>query len=118
MAILQGLHLLAFINSVERSVLYALLLLTVAFVLLFCRWRKLSNVPGPFLASISNIPRLCWVWGRRAHEIHIELHRKYGKLVRFGPNMVSIDDPVEIPKIYGFTGNYKKVCSTCGSPYC
>jgi hypothetical protein len=112
MAILRGLHLLAFIKSAEWSTLCSRLLPAVAFVLLFSRWKKLSHVPGPFLAALSNIPRMSWVWGRRAHEIHIELHRKYGDLVRFGPNMVSIADPVEIPKIYGFTGNYKKVRST------
>jgi hypothetical protein len=74
-------------------------------------YTRLRRIPGPFFASISNIPRFYWVWSRRAHDIHIELHRKYGKLVRFGPNMVSVGDPKEVPAIYGFSGKYKKVLS-------
>jgi hypothetical protein len=72
-------------------------------------WR-LRNIPGPFWAKVTNIPRLSWVWSRRAHSIHIDLHRKYGPLVRFGPNMVSCGDPAEVPNIYGFSGKYRKVC--------
>src|SRR4051794_10170545 len=75
-------------------------------------WRtpsRLSHIPGPFWASMSNIPRLRWVWGRKAHRIHIGLHQKYRNLVRFGPNMVSVGDPNEIGQIYGFTGKFKKV---------
>src|SRR4030088_528640 len=62
---------------------------------------RLRHVPGPFLASLTNIPRLSWVLSNRAHDIHIALHKKYGPLVRFGPNMVSVQDPAEISTIYG-----------------
>ena len=72
-------------------------------------YAKLRHVPGPFLASLTNFPRLCWVLSNRAHDIHISHHRKYGKLVRFGPNMVSVGDPAEIPNIYGFNGKFVKV---------
>ena len=69
----------------------------------------LRHVPGPFLAAWTNLPRLSWVMSNRAHDIHIQLHRQYGKLVRFGPNMVSISDPAEIPTIYGFNPIFQKV---------
>lgn len=71
---------------------------------------RLRHIPGPFIPSISNIPRLYWVLTGRAHDIHIALHERYGSLVRMGPNMVSVGDPKEIGKIYGITGRYKKVC--------
>ena len=74
---------------------------------------RLRHIPGPFIASISDIPRLYWVLTGRAHEIHIALHKQYGHLVRMGPNMVSVGDPKEIAKIYGTTGRYKKVCGIC-----
>lgn len=70
---------------------------------------KLRRIPGPFLAAWSNIPRFYWVLTRRAHQIHIALHEKYGKLVRVGPNMVSVGDPAEIHNIYGITGKFQKV---------
>ena len=70
---------------------------------------SLSHIPGPFFAAWTNLPRLSWVMSDRAHDIHIQLHRLYGKLVRFGPNMVSVSDPAEIPTIYGFNPVFQKV---------
>ena len=72
-------------------------------------YARLQHIPGPFPAAISNLVRFYWVRTRRAQHIHIDLHRQYGPLVRFGPNMVSIGDPSEISKIYGFKGTYIKV---------
>lgn len=56
-------------------------------------YAQLRHVPGRFLASCTNLVRLRWVWSRRAHEIHIELHENHGPLVRIGPNVVSVADP-------------------------
>ena len=70
---------------------------------------KLRSVPGPLLASITNLPRLYWTWTRKPFEKHLSLHKKYGKLVRMGPNMVSISDPGAIPTIYGFNYDFQKV---------
>lgn len=69
----------------------------------------LHQIPGPLLAAFSNLPRVSWVLSNQAHDIHINLHQKYGKLVRFGPNMVSVGDPAEIQNLYSFTGKFTKV---------
>ena len=74
---------------------------------------KLRFVPGPLLAGLTNIPRLYWTWTNKPFEIHLALHKKYGKLVRLGPNMVSIADPEAIPTIYGFNYDFQKVRSEC-----
>jgi hypothetical protein len=43
---------------------------TFAFVLYVGRQRmKHPHIPGPFLASITNIPRMLWGYSGRAHEI-------------------------------------------------
>lgn len=95
---------------------FVLLLTTTTFlVYVLFSYLRLRHIPGPHIASISNIPRLYWVLTGRAHEIHIALHKQYGHLVRMGPNMVSIGDPKEIGKIYGITGKYKKVLGKCDS---
>ena len=73
---------------------------------------RLHQVPGPFLATISNLPRVLWILSNRAHDLHIDLHKRYGKLVRFGPNMVSVGDPAEIPNLYGYTAKFAKVKNT------
>ena len=75
---------------------------------LFLSYAKLSSIPGPILASYSDLYRLYWVWTRKQHLKHLELHKKYGKLVRLGPNMVSVGDPAEIPNIYGYNYNFNK----------
>ena len=43
------------------------------------------------------------------HTKTIELHRKYGKLVRIAPNVVDVGDPTMIPVIYNNRGNFRKV---------
>ena len=110
MGLIQGLA----INDVAKLLIgnFAFIAIAVGAVLAFYNWRsysKLSHIPGPFSAAVSNLPRLSWVYGREAQHKHVALHRQYGPLVRFGPNMVSIGDPAEIPKIYSFKGTYVKV---------
>lgn len=63
--------------------------------------RKLHRIPGPWLRSISTIPRMWSVYRGRSHEDDLALHRKYGKIVRVAPNTLSISDPQEINQIYG-----------------
>ncbi|KEY71920.1 hypothetical protein S7711_09122 [Stachybotrys chartarum IBT 7711] len=89
-------------HFITSSVAYAVVAALVGkFAWQFLRLRR---IPGPFLAKWTNIPRAYWVWGRRAHEIHIELHEKHGHLVRFGPNMVSVGNAQEVDKIYRMHG--------------
>ena len=83
----------------------------------FChQWSQLRKIPGPFLASLTNIPRTYWVWKRHAHETHISLHRKYGKLVRIGPNMVSVSNALEVDQIYKTRDPLIKASSLQRSP--
>ena len=85
---------------------------------ILCLWSLhsyvlLRHVPGPWAAAWTNLLRMSWILSDRAHEIHIDLHQKYGKLVRFGPNMVSVGDPAEIQTIYNFTVKFAKVKKQC-----
>lgn len=86
----------------------------MAVVYLFNSWNRLRRIPGPVLAKISDLPRLQWVYSRRAHDIHIDLHKNYGKLVRFGPNMVSVGDATEVKNLYRMSGPLIKVSAVCG----
>ncbi|KAI0016492.1 putative benzoate 4-monooxygenase cytochrome P450 [Xylariomycetidae sp. FL0641] len=67
---------------------------------LYRTWRRLRAIPGPNVAKFTDLQRMSWVNSRHAHLIHLELHRKYGDVVRMGPNMVSVGDPTAIPVIY------------------
>ena len=99
------------------SPLRLILLLCVVILIMTLRsYRRLSHIPGPFFASLTNLSRLLWVKSYRAHEIHINLHRRHGPIVRFGPNMVSVGDPSEIGTIYSFKQPWPKV-RRIGVPY-
>ncbi|OKL64465.1 hypothetical protein UA08_00991 [Talaromyces atroroseus] len=91
--------------TIQISLIAAIGLLTVYLVYTF---RKLGSIPGPFWGRISNLPRVNWVKTGRSHEIHQDLHRKYGDVVRFGPNMVSVADPACIPVIYPMRPGFPK----------
>ncbi|KAF7552186.1 hypothetical protein G7Z17_g4509 [Cylindrodendrum hubeiense] len=67
-----------------------------------------SDVPGPFLAKISNVWRFIDVARGRAQETHLRLHEKHGPYVRLGPNLVSVFDLDVLKSIYGINKGYTK----------
>ncbi|KAL3255192.1 hypothetical protein ABHI18_008399 [Aspergillus niger] len=84
------------------------LALTLAILQLFRTWWSLRHIPGPFLASITNLPRVWWVKTGRAHLYHQALHKKYGDVVRLGPRMVSFSNPEAIPTVYPIRPGFPK----------
>ncbi|KAI0401531.1 cytochrome P450 [Xylaria palmicola] len=69
----------------------------------------LRSVPGPFLARCSD---LWYLWRvRQGHweKLNVELHRKYGDVIRYGPNRYSIGgDPAALGTIYGHGTRFAK----------
>ncbi|KAL0472552.1 cytochrome P450 [Neurospora intermedia] len=53
----------------------------------------LRKYPGPILASCSRLWKVLSTASGRTHLDHIELHRKYGPVVRIAPNEVSVASP-------------------------
>ena len=54
----------------------------------------LHAVPGPFLASVTSLWFLAVYLGNdQQHKFPIQLHAKYGLVVRIRPNCVLINDP-------------------------
>ncbi|KAK6079051.1 cytochrome p450 [Seiridium cupressi] len=74
----------------------------------FPLWWRLRHVPGPFWASLSDIPRMLWVTTKEAHIIHQKLHEKYGEVVRIGPRTVIFRDPTAIPTVYPMRAGFPK----------
>ncbi|KAK7956251.1 uncharacterized protein PG986_005473 [Apiospora aurea] len=62
-------------------------------------WWRLRHVPGPFFASVS------WLWAPykifRGGGVDHSYLRKYGPVVRTGPNQVLIDDPQAFRQLNG-----------------
>ncbi|KAK0667912.1 cytochrome P450 [Cercophora samala] len=67
----------------------------------------LRSIPGPFLARYTNLYRL-YHTTRGSFHLHIaRLHKRYGPVVRIGPNTVDIDYPELIKVVFGTTTKQK-----------
>ncbi|EAU31616.1 predicted protein [Aspergillus terreus NIH2624] len=70
--------------------------------LVLTRYRDgLRQVPGPFVASFSNLWKLRAVWKKNMHRENVRVHEDYGPIVRIGPNHVSVADAPSMRAIYG-----------------
>ncbi|KAJ5086944.1 Cytochrome P450 [Penicillium alfredii] len=61
----------------------------------------LNKYPGPFIANFTHLWRFHDVLRRRPDITHLRLHRKFGDIVRLGPNVLSFADPNALKAIYG-----------------
>ncbi|RYC62500.1 hypothetical protein CHU98_g3725 [Xylaria longipes] len=68
----------------------------------------LSAIPGPPSASICNIWRILAVYHNDMPRRNIAAHRKYGPVVRIGPNTISFSSPEALHTIHGSRQAYPK----------
>jgi hypothetical protein len=68
----------------------------------------LQKYPGPFLAAYTNWWRFFENLSRQTEQTYIKLHRRYGDIVRVGPNVLSFADPCAIKIIYGLNKGFVK----------
>jgi len=61
----------------------------------------LCKIPGPFLASITKLWVVQQTRSFNRHNVDIELHKKYGTMVRVAPNEVMVSDLDAMRTIYG-----------------
>ena len=66
---------------------------------IFFTWAEYRSIPGPVLASVTNIVHLYWIWRNHPFEKYYELYQQYSRLVRIGPDVISVLYPAEIPNI-------------------
>lgn len=78
-------------------------------------FHPLSGIPGPKLAALSNVWYAYQVRNGRAAILGKTLHRKYGPVVRVGPNEVWFDSKEAFDIIYGIFLTYIKsgTCLNC-----
>ncbi|KAI0865170.1 benzoate 4-monooxygenase cytochrome P450 [Xylaria cubensis] len=68
----------------------------------------LHAIPGPVSASVSNIWKILAVYRNEMPRRNIEVHRKYGPVVRIGPNTVSFSSAEALYTIHGSRQAYPK----------
>src|ERR1700712_3746038 len=91
------------------------LFLSAALILLlhlFRNWHHLNSIPGPFLASFSDLWRAFHQHKGSLREKLVQLHDIHGPVVRYGVNCVSISDPAAIDVIYSSRANFTTVCKS------
>ena len=71
----------------------------------------LRHIPGPWIANFTRLWLLRAINSREYQRINVELHRKYGPVVRISPNECSIDDPDAANIIYRSRDQLLKVLS-------
>lgn len=103
-----------FVISAIRSVrLYHVLFAIVGFVVLQAIYsiffHPLRNVPGPFAAKLTELWRTRKYFQGNWHNDILDLHRKYGPVVRIAPNEVAFVDKEALIKVYGHSTGTKKV---------
>ena len=95
--------------SLSRELVVALsILLPCGFILYRFLSSPLRKVPGPTLARFSRLWYLFSVRRGRFEQENVELHAKYGKIVRIAPNEYSIADPDAIKTMYGRGTQFRK----------
>ncbi|KZL74867.1 cytochrome p450 oxidoreductase [Colletotrichum incanum] len=93
---------------VKGHPLLALLAVVVTQLYLTKRRHGLKDIPGPWLASFSNLWKLRAVWKQNMHRENLRVHEDYGDIVRIGPNHVSLADPKSLRAIYGVQNVFPK----------
>lgn len=67
----------------------------------------LCKFPGPFIASFSNVLHSYWFLGGRQPFKLLDLHNKYGPIVRTAPNDLSFNTAASWRDIYGLHHGHK-----------
>jgi len=65
----------------------------VQLVAFYISYRRLSHIPGPWLARWSSLWLVGAVWRKQSHLEFYEIAKKYGSLARIGPNLLITSDP-------------------------
>ncbi|KAL9085052.1 MAG: hypothetical protein Q9165_007793 [Trypethelium subeluteriae] len=82
--------------------------ITIIYVVYQRFFHPLAKIPGPFWASLSRLWMTKHSWDGDMHQALVSVHKKYGKLVRTGPNEVSIADLGAMRTIYGAGSRFRK----------
>lgn len=92
----------------RTSFLIQAIILSVGLTLLYALYRGIYNryfhplrhFPGPFWASVSDFFKLWILHTKQAHTLGLRFHQEYGPVVRAGPNLLAVNDPLLLPQIY------------------
>ncbi|KAH7360369.1 benzoate 4-monooxygenase cytochrome P450 [Rhexocercosporidium sp. MPI-PUGE-AT-0058] len=91
------------IYCISATILYFFIVFSYRLTL-----HPLAKFPGPFFARISDWPLVIHCYRGDRHLWEYKNHQKYGSIVRYGANSLSISTPGSILLIHGAKANVKK----------
>jgi hypothetical protein len=91
------------------QIIYVLIVLCALNLLRMRYSRGLNKFSGPLFASFTDFWKLRYALAGLQKPIYVDVHEKYGDVVRIGPNELSFADPQAIRDIYGPRGCSQKV---------
>lgn len=86
----------------------ALIAVFAGFIVYQLYLHPLAKYPGPLLGRITRLYDLYHAYVGDKHVLLHQLHQKYGTVVRFTPNTLSINDPAALKAIYAHAPNVQK----------
>jgi hypothetical protein len=72
----------------------------VTYVISIYRYNNLHKFPGPLFASFTPLWRVYHACFNRDRVMELELHEKYGPVVRAAPSVLSFSDPEIMRDVY------------------
>lgn len=89
---------------------FAILILVIIFrsIIFPLFLSRLRHIPGPKIAAITSLHIDRYYYNDTAIPYVKSLFEKYGPMVRVGPNEIVVNDPVNIPLIYGVRSPFSK----------
>lgn len=95
-------------SSVPWSLIVLLAVIPLTWIIYQRFLHPLASIPGPLTASVSRLWMTKHSWDGNMNTAMIALHKKYGPLVRTGPNELSVADLTAIKTIYGAGTQFRK----------
>ncbi|KAF7194271.1 Cytochrome P450 monooxygenase [Pseudocercospora fuligena] len=86
----------------------AILAILTAYVIYQLHFHPLAKYPGPLLGKLTQWYDVYHAYVGDKHILFYHLHQKYGTVVRFSPNSLSINDPAALKVIYAHGANVQK----------
>ncbi|WPG97869.1 Hypothetical protein R9X50_00065100 [Acrodontium crateriforme] len=85
-----------------------LILSVLAYFIYALYFHPLAKYPGPLLGRLTQWYDVYHAYKGDKHIVFYQLHQKYGSVVRFSPNALSINDPAALKVIYAHGANVQK----------
>lgn len=95
-------------NAGWETVVVTILFCVASFVVYRLYFHPLAHVPGPLLAKLSGWWRNYRYFSGTWHDDILQVHRRYGPIVRIAPNELSVLDAHVTKQLYGHGHNAQK----------